>query len=124
LKRPKTIVCGHNKLVNKIKVMDTTTRWLLSASGVFLIIGCLPLNFTYYEFLRGIVSIAAIALTITAARSRQFAWLMISFPSFILWCPIFGIETDKRTWLYLDLVFGILYLVASLVIAKALGEKK
>ena len=103
--------------------MDKTTRWLLSASGVSLIVGCLPLSFAYYEFLRGVVSISAIALTLTAVRTRQFAWLIISAPSFVLWCPIFGIENDKRTWLYLDLVFGILYLVASLVISKTPGEK-
>lgn len=96
--------------------MDKTTRYILIAAGSLLLLGCFPLPYGYYSILRGVVSIAAVLLFISALKLRHYGWMVVAVPSFLLWFPIFGVELQKSDWVYLDLVFGIFYLVAGFVL--------
>jgi hypothetical protein len=99
--------------------MEKTSIYVFYAAGILLLVGILPLDYSYYTLLKGVVTVAAVLLTITSFKQRQFGWLALSIPSFALWFPMFQVENDKHTWLYLDLVFGIVYLTAAIVIAKS-----
>lgn len=92
--------------------MDKTSRYIFFGVGTLLLIAIFPLPFDYYVTLRGLVSIAAVLLFISALKRRAFGWLLIAIPSFLLWFPMFGVQLEKSEWVYLDLMFGVLYLVA------------
>ena len=84
-------------------------------AGASLVIGCFPLGYSYYGFLDGVVSLAAYLLVFSAFRLKEYAWCMLALPSFFLWFPLFEVHLDKKTWIYADLVFGILYLTVGFV---------
>jgi hypothetical protein len=102
--------------------VDKSSKYIFLATGGLLIVGCLPLEFTFYELLRGLVSVAAVLLGTSAVRLRQYAWLLVSVPSFTLWFPLFGFQLQNREWVYLDLVFGIFYLAAGFVLQNTRGK--
>ena len=102
--------------------MDKTTRCILIAAGSLLMSGCFPLPYGYYSILRGVVSIAAVLLFISALKLQQYGWIAVAIPSFLLWFPMFGVELQKSEWVYLDLVFGIVYLAAGFVLRNSRGN--
>jgi MFS superfamily sulfate permease-like transporter len=102
--------------------MDKTTRYILIAAGSLLLLGCFPLPYGYYSILRGMVSIAAVLLFISALKLRQYGWMAVSLPSFLLWFPLFGFQLQKSEWVYLDLVFGIFYLAAGFGLQNTRGK--
>ena len=104
--------------------MEKATIYVLYAAGILLLLGILPLDYSFYTLLKGVVSVAAVLLMVASFKLRQFGWLALAIPSFGLWFPLFGVENDKHTWLYLDLVFGIVYITSAIVISKSLNGGK
>lgn len=101
--------------------MEKTSIYVFYAAGILLLVGIFPLEYSYYTLLKGVVSVAAVLLVISAIKLKQFGWLALAIPSFALWFPLFEVENDKKTWVYLDLVFGIVYFTAAIVIKKSLN---
>lgn len=100
--------------------MEKATIYVLYAAGILLLVGILPLEYSFYTLLKGVVSVAAVLLALASFKLRQFGWLALAIPSFALWFPLFEVENDKKTWLYFDLVFGIVYLTSAIVISKSI----
>lgn len=90
--------------------------------GVMLLFGILPLGYDYYVLLRGAVTVAAAVLAYVAIIGQRFSWLILALPSFILWFPPFGVELEKSTWMVLDLIAGIGFVVASKSFRDSLPE--
>jgi hypothetical protein len=93
--------------------LEKLASLIFASVGAMLIFGILPLGYDYYVLLRGAVTVAAAVLAYVAVIGQRFPWLILALPSFILWFPPFGVELEKSTWMVLDLIAGIAFVVAS-----------
>lgn len=93
--------------------MGKLASLIFASVGVILIFGILPLGYDYYVLLRGAVTVAAAVLAYMAIIGQRFLWLILALPSFLVWFPPFGLELEKSTWMVLDLIAGIGFVVAS-----------
>ena len=86
---------------------------LFLGTGVASLVAIADLPYGYYEFLRWLVTIAAIALTIRAGEGGNRGWLLLSIPAIALWNPFFGATMAKSSWLLFNFVAGVGFLAAS-----------
>lgn len=81
------------------------------AIALWLAIASWP--YIYYTFLRWAVSLAAIYLGYRAYQGYRFGWV-ISFATIaILFNPLNPIYLSKSSWIFLDIVISLFFLVAS-----------
>ena len=86
---------------------------LFLGTGVASFLAIADLPYGYYEFLRWLITIAAISLTIRAGGEGNRGWLLLSIPAVALWNPFFGATMAKSSWLLFNLVAGVGFLAAS-----------
>jgi hypothetical protein len=79
-------------------------------AGVANLLAILDLPYGYYEALRWLVTIAAIALTIQASSRYARGWLLLSLPAFLIWNPFFGATMEKGSWFFLNVAAGLAFL--------------
>lgn len=81
--------------------------------GIANLVAVLDLPYGFYQMLRWLVSIAAIALTIHASSKNVLGWLLLSIPALLIWNPLFGLTMAKSSWLFFNIAAGIAFLAAS-----------
>ena len=88
---------------------------LLLFCAILLFIAIADLPSGYYTFLRIAVTFGAIGLIITEFEKGISFWLILYAIIAIVFNPIIPIYLyDKESWLVIDLIVGLLFLVKSL----------
>lgn len=90
-------------------------RPLLVLAGIMLLLAALPESYDYgfYQLLRIVVTLAAVYGVYVAFKQEQPAWVWVLGIIAVLFNPIVPIHLDKETWMFHDVVAGILMFVAS-----------
>lgn len=95
--------------------------------GILYLIGTLDLEYGYYTFLR-IFSFVSTAVYLIFLWNDSLLWycktpekrtvivIIIQVVALILFNPIMPIYLDKDTWVVLDIVFGTLMIILSLIL--------
>lgn len=99
-------------------MIDKAFVYLFYMTGFFTVLGVSEMPFTYYTFVRGLVSVSAVMLGVLAIRTKQYGWLALSLASFLFFFPLFEVELDRKTWMYIDVVVGVAYFAAARTLAK------
>ena len=73
---------------------------------------CPDLPYGYYKLLRLIVCPTAIYLAIFASEHKKTKWVWGMGFIALLFNPVFSIHFYKLTWSFIDLVCGILFIIA------------
>jgi len=85
-------------------------------SGVLVVMLLLAIPtfwaYGYYVLLRWIVTISAVFLLSLAYESKKAFWLFSMGIVAILFNPIIPVHLDKETWIIIDLVAAILFLIS------------
>lgn len=76
----------------------------------------------YYILLRWIVTASAIFLIWVAYDSKKTFWLFLMGIVAILFNPIIPVHLDKGTWVIIDLVVAIVFLVSIFKIRSKVGK--
>ena len=66
----------------------------------------------YYQFLRWVVMATAIFILYLSYKLGKKAWLWLMVAITILFNPILPIYLDKETWVVIDFIVAILFLIA------------
>ena len=88
-------------------------KFLFLGTGIASLVAIADLPYGYYEFLRWLITIAAIALTVRAGEEGNRGWLLLSIPAILLWNPFFGATMAKSSWFLFNLAAGIGFIAAS-----------
>jgi hypothetical protein len=106
----------------KFYLGETMTPWhfriIFIASGILLLVAVTDLPYLLYKPIKVCVLVAAIFLAVRAVKVGHLAWLAPAAISFVLFTPAFGFDFAKPIWVLVDLVFGVIYLVASIILGK------
>ena len=87
---------------------------LIAAAMSFVAIADLP--YGYYTLMRLVVCATAVLVIVVAAKSKQM-WTVWAFSILVLlFNPIVPVHLTKGLWQPLDLITGVLLIVAALVI--------
>ena len=87
---------------------------LIAATFAFVGAGLLP--YSYYVFLRCVLTVTAAFIMVHAIRSERLGWLALAIPMFILWAPAAWIVLPRVVWEVLDVVVaGLLVLAGALI---------
>lgn len=79
---------------------------------VMLLVAIADLPYGYYTLLRCVVTASAIFLVWTAYESKRTFWLFLMGIVAILFNPLIPIHLDKETWVIIDFIVAILFLVS------------
>ena len=66
----------------------------------------------YYQILRWVVTATAIYVAYNARRGGKPAWSWVMGMVAVLFNPLWPIYLSKGTWIWLDLIVAILFLVS------------
>ena len=72
----------------------------------------IDLPYGYYTFLRWVVTLSTIFLVWTAYNSRKTFWFFSMAIVAILFNPITPVYLDEETWMMIDFVVAILFLLS------------
>lgn len=93
-----------------------TIKYKNIASGISIIMLLLAIPtfwpYGYYVLLRWVVTISAVFLLSLAYKSKKTFWLFLMGIVAILFNPIIPVHLDKETWVVIDLIVAILFLVS------------
>ena len=93
-----------------------TIKYENIASGVSVIMLLLAIPtfwaYGYYVLLRWVVTISAVFLLSLAYESKKTFWLFLMGIVAILFNPIIPVHLDKETWIIIDLIAAILFLIS------------
>lgn len=82
-------------------------------SVVMLLLTILPIwPYGYYILLRWVVTASAIFLVWIAYNLKKTVWLFLMGLTALLFNPIAPIHLDRETWIIIDLIIAILFLVS------------
>jgi len=84
---------------------------IISVAMLFLAIPSL-FSYGYYQFLRWVVTGTAIFILYLSYKLDKKMWLWLMAAIAILFNPILPIYFDKETWVVIDLVVALLFLVS------------
>lgn len=70
----------------------------------------------YYDFLRVLLTTAAVFLGARAVLAEQYRWLIAAFPIAFLWAPAAFISFPRTVWQILDVAVAAVLVWAGLVI--------
>lgn len=80
-------------------------------SVIMLLLSILPLPYGYYTLLRIIVCGTAIYLVWFSYKLSKMVWVWIMGGIAILFNPLIPIHLNKGTWVFIDLIISILFLI-------------
>jgi len=93
-----------------------TIKYKNIASGISIIMLLLAIPtfwpYGYYVLLRWVVTISAVFLLSLVYESKKTFWLFLMGIVAILFNPIIPIYLDKETWIVIDFIVAILFLVS------------
>lgn len=81
-------------------------------SIVMLLVAIADLAYGYYTLLRWVVTASAIFLVWTAYGLKRTFWLFLMGIVAILFNPIVPIYLNKGTWVIIDFIVAVLFLVS------------
>ena len=84
--------------------------------ATFAVVGAGLLPYSYYIFLRWVLTFTAVFIVVHAIRSERLGWLALAIPMFILWAPAAWIILPRAVWQILDVVVGGLLVLAGVLI--------
>lgn len=88
------------------------TNIIIFVGAISLFVGVFNMQYGYYGFLRGIISLISIyGIFIKYKTSKIMA--LIFFISLLLFNPILPIHLDKATWRIVDFIFGLIFIYLS-----------
>ena len=98
---------------------------IASVISVILLLLAIPAiwPYGYYILLRWIVSLSAVFLLWLAYELKKTFWLFLMGIVVILFNPIIPIHLDKETWIVIDFIVAILFLVSIFKI-RNYGQRK
>lgn len=87
---------------------------IASAVSITLLLLAVPAiwPYGYYIFLRWIITASAIFLIWVAYNLKKTFWLFLMGIVAVLFNPIIPIHLDKETWVIIDFIVAILFLVS------------
>lgn len=92
---------------------------LMIVCAAFLFLSLVNLPIGYYTFLRILITIGSIAIIVTEIEEGINIWIILFGLTAILFNPLFPVYLhNKSTWMPLDLISGILFIVKSFLIKK------
>ncbi|WP_333907852.1 DUF6804 family protein [Neomicrococcus lactis] len=87
-------------------------------ASVFLLYALGSQPYGYYNFMRWIVTIAAVVVSFLAAKNEQKGWLWFSVPTALLFNPISPNYMSKDEWVIYDVLAAAGSIWAGLQISK------
>jgi len=87
---------------------------IVSAISTIMLILAIPTfwAYGYYVLLRWVVTISAVFLLSLAYESKKTLWLFLMGMIAILFNPIIPVHLDKETWVVIDFIVAIIFLVS------------
>ena len=82
-------------------------------STIFLLLAIARLPYGYYIFLRWVVTVSAIFLLWISYKSEKTLLVVLMAIIALLFNPIAPVHLDKSTWVIIDFVAAILFLVSA-----------
>lgn len=82
------------------------------ASIVMLLLAIPDLPYGYYTLLRWVITASAIFLVYVASQLEKKFWLFLMAIIALLFNPIAPIHLDKETWIIIDFVVAVLFLIS------------
>ncbi|TFB08173.1 hypothetical protein E3V08_05140 [Candidatus Atribacteria bacterium MT.SAG.1] len=93
-----------------------TIKYKNIASGISIIMLLLAIPtfwpYGYYILLRWAITISALFLLWLAYESKKTFWLFLMGMIAILFNPIIPIHLDKETWVIIDVIVAVIFLVS------------
>lgn len=86
--------------------------WVVYAAAVFCFVAAANLPFGFYLLLRWVVCATAIALAVETYRRKMNGWVWGISLLALLFNPVLRFHFDRDTWRVLDVLAGIVLLVA------------
>lgn len=93
-------------------------NWYLFIPTILLLIAVGDLDYGYYEILRIIVTIFATVFVYMFKAFENISLMIIMIIVAILFNPILPIHLDKDTWVFLDFISSILFLISAISVMK------
>lgn len=93
----------------------------LSLVALVALVGVADHPYTYYLFLRGVVTGAAALVVFYAFYSRQPLWLILAAFMATIWAPAGWFQFEQSTWRVFDLLLAASLAVAAWVMRYAPG---
>jgi len=88
-------------------------KWLCIISGVMGFLAIFPWGYGYYQLLRIVLCISSVIVAYGFYKSHLSGWAMAFGAIAILFNPIFPIYMTRSSWSGIDVVVGIIFLIAS-----------
>ena len=87
---------------------------IVSAISIIMLFLAIPTfwAYGYYVLLRWVVTISAVFLLSLAYESKKTFWLFLMGIVAILFNPIIPVHLDKETWVIIDIIVAVLFLVS------------
>ena len=87
---------------------------IVSGISVIMLLLAIPTfwPYGYYVLLRWAITISAIFLLWLAYESKKTFWLFLMGIVAILFNPIIPVHLDKETWVIIDIIVAVLFLVS------------
>lgn len=84
-------------------------------SGV-LLLAIFPLPYSFYTAINLFVALTGGLLVFIAYRLEKWLWIVPGAAAIFLYLPAFGQPFDKTTWVTLDVIFIVVFLVAAITL--------
>jgi len=86
---------------------------IVSTVSIIMLILAIPTfwAYEYYVLLRWVITISAVFLSWLAYESKKIFWFFLMGVIVILFNPIIPIHLNKETWIIIDLIAAILFLI-------------
>lgn len=84
--------------------------------AILLFIAILPLGYDFYTFLRFVVFFVAGSYTIFTFNSKYKILSIVYGFAVIMFNPFFPFHLSKDIWIILDITYGIIFLLTSLIL--------
>lgn len=88
-------------------------KWLCVISGVMALLAILPWGYSYYQLLRVILFLSSAIVAYGFYKSQLSGWALAFGAIAILFNPIFPIYMARSSWTGVDLIVGLMFLIAS-----------
>ena len=92
---------------------NLSKNWYLYVPAILLFIAVLNLPYGYYEMLRVVITIFAIFFAFKLNAIKQNGLMIVMIAIIILFNPISPMHLDKGSWMLLDIISAIVFLVSS-----------
>ena len=108
--KPEMFKKTNEKLTKKKKLIPQDI--IIFVGSIVLFAGVFNLPYTYYNFLRVLISLISIYAIISKYKTSKIM-LLFFMVSLSLFNPILKFSVEKNIWKIIDFIFGIVFMYAS-----------